>query len=113
MTGVPRDAGLFVAVNRKMAERILAFGDPNPFVVAMIGCAGLPVESVPVERSERPAGGSAYSSWGRIRAGLRAVACARRLRRRREGGPAAPPPEIAPIRALFGGPFRDDHPLPR
>lgn len=73
LCGVPADAGMFVAMDRRMADRLFSFRVRNPFVVAMIGCSGLPVASVPVIRSPRTAGGSAYSSWKRFRTGCLAV----------------------------------------
>ncbi len=73
-SGVPPDAGLYVVLNREMVERLLAMRGPSPFVVAMIGCAGLPMASIPVERSPRPGGRSAYSFRGRLRSGWRGVA---------------------------------------
>jgi len=86
--GSPADAGMFVALSRRMVERLREMRRlmprRSPHVVAMIGCSGLPAVSVPVERSRRPGGGSAYSSWGRVRAALRAIswAAAWRLGRR-------------------------------
>jgi len=73
LCGLPQDAGLFVAMNREMVERLLAFDDPRPFVVAMIGCTGLPTLSVPVERSERSIGTSSYSFWKRLKVGCLAI----------------------------------------
>ena len=66
LCGVPADAGLYVAMNRQMLERVLALDNPRPHLVAMIGCAGLPVVSIPVRRAERAAGRSAYTSWDRL-----------------------------------------------
>jgi glycosyltransferase involved in cell wall biosynthesis len=65
--GLPPDAGLFVVMSRDMVERLLAFDDSRPFVVAMLGCTGLPVVSVPVVRSERWLGRSSYSFWKRLK----------------------------------------------
>lgn len=73
LCGLPQDAGLFVAMGREMAERLLAFDDPRPFVVPMIGCTGLPTLSVPVERSERLLGKSSYSFWKRLKVGCLAI----------------------------------------
>lgn len=73
ISGVPVDAGLFVAMNRSMRESLLAMGGPAPFIVAMIGCTNLPVASVPVERAQRLSGSSAYNSWRRLKSGGRAV----------------------------------------
>ena len=75
LCGVPRDAGMFVALNRQMVDRVIDLSPPIPFVVAMIGCTGLPTTSIPVARSKRTVGSSAYSAWNRLQAGLRAVAC--------------------------------------
>lgn len=66
LCGVPLDAGIFVALHRSLVRRLLELGGPRPFVVAMIGCTGLPSVSVPVSRVPRPIGVSAYSGWGRL-----------------------------------------------
>ena len=73
LTGVPSDAGIFCAVNRPLVARLVSMAGPHPFVVAMIGCAGMPMVSVPVERSPRQTGESAYSSWKRIRSACRGI----------------------------------------
>ncbi len=87
LTGVPADAGIFVAVSRPMRDRLLELQReaPNrrPSVVAMIGCAGLPVASVPVARAARAVGESEYSGAKRLRVALDAIvwASARRAPR--------------------------------
>lgn len=86
LCGVPADAGLFVVMNRQMVERLLAFGARQPFVVAMIGCSGLPLTSIPVARAQRPSGSSTYSFWGRSKTGFLAIAwvLSRKLRLKAE-----------------------------
>lgn len=79
--GVPRDAGLFVALGREAVERLLALHTPRPFVPAMIGCAGVACASLPVERAPRPVGRSAYSGPERLRSALRAFGCVLDCRR--------------------------------
>ena len=74
LCGVPANAGMFFAISRQMVDRLLAMNEPHPFVVAMIGCTGLSMASVPVVRSCRPAGCSAYSSWKRLKTGCLAAA---------------------------------------
>jgi glycosyltransferase involved in cell wall biosynthesis len=74
LTGIPADAGIFVAMNRVMVTRLLASGGPHPMIVAMIGCAGLPMASIPVTRAQRQTGSSAYTSWARLKSCWRAVA---------------------------------------
>jgi glycosyltransferase involved in cell wall biosynthesis len=73
LTGVPSDAGIFCAVNRPLVGRLVSMAGQRPFVVAMIGCAGAPMVSVPVERSPRLTGDSAYSSWKRIESACRGI----------------------------------------
>lgn len=73
LCGVPADAGMFFAISRQMVERLLAINEPHPFLVAMIGSAGLSMTSVPVVRVSRPDGGSAYSSWKRLKTGCLAA----------------------------------------
>jgi glycosyltransferase involved in cell wall biosynthesis len=73
-SGLPRDAGAFVAVNRDAIDRILSLRGPSPFIPTMIWCTGLPMTSIPVERSVRRRGKSAYSSGRRARAAARAFA---------------------------------------
>jgi len=78
LCGVPRDAGLFVALSRRLVDDLLAACDPRPRVVAMIGHCGLPCTSIPVERSPRRHGRSAYSAFGRIASGVAEIAWALR-----------------------------------
>lgn len=73
LCAVPRDAGLFVVMDRRMVERLLAFDQNSPFITAMIGCTGLPLTSIQILRSRRPCGKSAYNFLGRIRSGWRAI----------------------------------------
>jgi glycosyltransferase involved in cell wall biosynthesis len=82
LSGVPADAGAFVAMDRRMVERLLAFRESRPFLVAMIGATGLPVDSIPVRRSPRQDGRSAYSASRRLAtaAGALRWAWARRSR---------------------------------
>jgi glycosyltransferase involved in cell wall biosynthesis len=83
LSGVPADAGMFVAIDRRMIDHLVARREKAPFVVAMIGTSGLPCASIPVRRAARPSGRSHYSGWMRLRAGLSAVRIA--LRSRPEG----------------------------
>ena len=73
LCSVPADAGMFMALNRSMLERLAAFNPPGLFLVAMVGCADLPIASIPVERAPRPIGSSAYNWAGRLKSGWRAI----------------------------------------
>jgi glycosyltransferase involved in cell wall biosynthesis len=73
LCGVPPDAGSFVAISRPVVRRILTMACGRSSVVALVGMAGLPVTSIPVDRRPRPHGRSAYSSWGRLRLGATTV----------------------------------------
>jgi glycosyltransferase involved in cell wall biosynthesis len=90
LCGTPKDAGIFVAMNQAMTERLLTMGGPAPFVGAMIGCAGLPMASIPVVRTERGVGNSAYSFGGRLTAGWRAIAWVLAWKWRRVAGRMSP-----------------------
>lgn len=68
LSGVPRDAGMYVAINRVMVDHLVARRDKRPFVVAMIGTSNLPLASIPVPRAARPSGRSRYSAWMRLKA---------------------------------------------
>ena len=75
--GVPADAGIFMAMDRSVAERLVALGGRRrPSLVAMVGCLRVPMLSVPVERAPRTSGRSSYGPLGRLRLGLRAIAWA-------------------------------------
>jgi glycosyltransferase involved in cell wall biosynthesis len=77
VAGVPVDAGIFMALDRSVVERLLALdGRRRPSLVAMVGCTGAPMVSIPVERAARPSGRSSYGALGRIRLGYRAIAWA-------------------------------------
>ena len=72
--GVPLDAGIYVVLNRKMVARLLAYDEPRPFVVAMIGCARMLMFSIPIEKAQRSTGESGYSFWKRLKTGCLALA---------------------------------------
>lgn len=109
LTGLPADAGMFVAMDRAVVDRLLAMHVSDPFVVAMIGCAGLPTRSIPVERAPRALGASAYSTPMRLSTGGRALLLAVRLKR----GAASGSPEVAaPMRRplTYGARFHQEDP---
>lgn len=73
LCGTPADAGLFVAMNREMATRLVTYDDAGPSVLAMMGCSGLPLTSIPVARATRLDGGSSYSAWRRLTTSLSVI----------------------------------------
>lgn len=77
-TGLPVDAGAFVALGPEVRAAVLRLAPPS--VVAAIGVAGLPVASVPVERSPRAHGRSAWTATARLRQSLRTLAWTIRAR---------------------------------
>lgn len=80
LVGVPEDAGSFVAMSRTMADAVLATRARHPYMLALIGATGLRTRSAPAPRAMRPAGGSAYSEWGRLRFALDGARAAVALR---------------------------------
>lgn len=91
--GVPRDAGMHVAVDRRMLEAALANGRRGFYLVAAIGLSGLPMDTVPVVRQTDPTGSSGYSRLRRLRMALRLLgwACVRRLGIGRASASPEPP----------------------
>ncbi len=80
VTGLPPDAGAFVAMGPDARQAVLELGGPS--IVAALGASGLPLASVPVERHRRPTGES--SSWtaaARVRQSARTLAWAAAHRR--------------------------------
>jgi len=103
LAGVPADAGMFVVFDRRVAERLLAYRPRWPFVVAMIGSTGLPMISIPIRRDRRASGGSAYTSWDRLRVGVQTLAWAAAWRL--GAGSASTEAASVPIRAEIGDRF--------
>ncbi len=76
VSGLPADAGAFVALNRRTAAAVLAFRPRAPFVPLLVGLAARRVMSYPIERSRRAVGPSAYSGFQRFRLGILALSWA-------------------------------------
>lgn len=77
LCGLPPDAGLCFVASRRLVEELLdRRGDT--WILPMIGLSGRPVASVPVQRSVRTEGTSAYSGWDRLRVALPPIAYALR-----------------------------------
>ena len=83
LAGVPVDAGMFVALDRELVRRLLAMPGRRPFMVGMIGYAGLPSASVPVARVRRAQGYSSYDPRLRASSAARGLAWGLRAAARR------------------------------
>jgi hypothetical protein len=97
---VPRDAGMFMLLNRRLVDRLCASSPARPWVVAMVGLAGALIGSVPIRRQPRPVGVSGYSPGMRLWAGLRAIRFA--VAWRWGGRHRAPACTPAPVAARHG-----------
>lgn len=64
LTGLPSDAGAFLALDRPARDRLVALDPPG--IVAGVGAAGIACVSVPVERGARPSGRSAWTAQARL-----------------------------------------------
>jgi glycosyltransferase involved in cell wall biosynthesis len=78
LTGLPPDAGAFLAMDRPSRDRLLALGPPG--IVAGVGAAGIPCVSVPVVRDARPTGSSAWTPAARLGQSARSLLWAYRAR---------------------------------
>ncbi len=82
LTGLPKDAGAFLAMRPTVRNAVLAdMAEGAPSVVLAVGRSGRPVTSVPVARERRPVGTSAWTPQARLRQSLGSLRWA--LRRRR------------------------------
>jgi polyisoprenyl-phosphate glycosyltransferase len=80
LAGVPRDVGMFFVARADLVSRVLALPVSRPYLVAMVAACATSLERVPVARSIRPSGRSAYRGSDRIRTAATAVMCALQLR---------------------------------
>ena len=99
LTGLPPDAGAFLAMDRRARDAVVTAMSElaAPSVVAAVGAARLPLASTPVERAERGQGTSSWTSRARLRQSLRTLAwAARRGDPRRPAAQAMPAPERRP-----------------
>ena len=78
LTGVPADAGAFLAVDRTARDALVALAPPS--VVAGVGRAGIRATSVPVVRAARPSGFSTWTGSARVRQSTRTLSWAWRTR---------------------------------
>ena len=78
LTGLPPDAGAFLALGPRARDAVLAAQAPS--LVAAIGAARLPVTSVPVRRAARDQGESSWTPSARLRQSVRTLAWAARNR---------------------------------
>ena len=78
LTGLPPDAGAFLALGPAVRDAVVAavLAGEAPSVVLAAGLAGAPLTSVPVARDRRPVGESAWTARARLRQSLRSLAWA-------------------------------------
>jgi glycosyltransferase involved in cell wall biosynthesis len=74
ITGLPPDAGAFVALDPVARHAVLALEGPS--IVAAVGAARLPTASVPVPRAPRASGRSSWTAAARARQSVRTLAWA-------------------------------------
>jgi polyisoprenyl-phosphate glycosyltransferase len=84
LTGLPPDAGAFVAMDRAVRTAVVTevLAGRAPSVVLAVARGGRPVVSVPVVRDVRPEGTSSWTASARLRQSARSLAWALRTRRR-------------------------------
>ena len=81
LTGLPPDAGAFLALGPRARAEVLAARAPS--LVVAVGAARLPVASLPVERAERAEGTSAWTARARARQSARTLRWVLQARRAR------------------------------
>lgn len=78
LTGLPADAGAFVALGGDARDAVVRLRAPS--IVAAVGVTGIPTASVTVPRGHRPVGRSAWTARARLRQSARTLAWAARYR---------------------------------
>ena len=78
LTGLPADAGAFVALDRAARDAVVALDPPS--IAAGVARAGIAATSVPVVRAARLSGRSAWTGPARARQSARTLAWAWRTR---------------------------------
>jgi polyisoprenyl-phosphate glycosyltransferase len=74
LTGLPTDAGAFLAMRSTVRDAVLtAMADGAPSVVLAVGRAGRPVTSVAVTRDRRTVGTSAWTPRARLAQSVRSL----------------------------------------
>jgi polyisoprenyl-phosphate glycosyltransferase len=79
ITGLPPDAGAFLALSGCARDEVLRRRAPS--LVAAVGAAGLATVSVPVPREPRATGTSAWTARARLRQSVRTIGWAAAARR--------------------------------
>ena len=72
---LPRDAGLFVALDREMRDHIVSHATADSYLPAIMALSRRRMISIPVHRACSPVGVSSYSPVDRLRLGIRGVRC--------------------------------------
>jgi polyisoprenyl-phosphate glycosyltransferase len=72
LTGLPSDAGAFLAVSHRARDTILELRGPS--LVVALGAARIPVASMPITRSPRPVGSSTWTTANRVGHSARCLA---------------------------------------
>lgn len=75
LTALPKDAGIFVLVERKLVNKLLAMPVIIPWINVMIGLSGDSLHSTPIQRQLRHEGQSAYSGFGRLKSAAKGIFC--------------------------------------
>ena len=78
LTGLPPDAGAFLALDARARDAVLRLQAPS--LVAAVGAARLPTASVPVDRDVRREGESSWTARARLRQSARTLLWAARRR---------------------------------
>lgn len=71
VSGVPIDSGQYLVMDRRMINYLIEFDQEH--IISMIGFSGRPSTSIPVKRSKRESGRSAYNYKKRLLKGYRTI----------------------------------------
>ena len=101
LTGIPKNAGIFVLLERTTVDRILSMRVKTPFINVMVGLSRVEAISIPVKRSVREQGRSAYTKWRRLQSALNALRCVLQCRIARSSKSYFQTLDVDPVNGYF------------
>lgn len=102
LIGIPKDAGIFVLMERRVVDALLRMPVRTPWINVMIGLNDTPSLSIPVERVIRGEGRSAYNTWGRFYSAFRGLQCVFEYKWMRASKPYIESLDEDPVKDCYG-----------
>lgn len=110
LTGIPKDAGIFVLMEHRVVRALLRMPVYTPWINVMIGLNNIPSLSIPVQRATRREGRSAYNTWRRFHSAFRGLRCVFEYKWMRASKPYIESLDEDPVKDCYGSACCDGGP---